>query len=131
MIRGIGIDLVSTARIHALREKHGEHFLDRIFTEAEKAEALGRKEPDEALASRFAAKEAAMKALGTGWAEGVGWRDVEVVRPVVGPPELHFSGGAAARAKALGVTAAHVSLTHDGGMAAAVVVLEGEGGRRP
>ena len=125
MIRGLGIDVVDVARIRRLREESGDRFLARVFTPAEVEAALRRKDADFALASRFAAKEAAMKALGTGWALGVGFRDVEVSGDFGVQPQLLLHGGAAERARALGATSFHVSLTHDGAVAAAVVILEG------
>jgi holo-[acyl-carrier protein] synthase len=124
VIVGLGLDLVDASRIRRLRERRGEHFLRRVFTEAETESSLGRADPDLHLAARFAAKEAAMKALGTGWAQGVGWRDCEVVS-TGGPPGLRLHGEAARRAESLGARKAHLSLSHDGGVAAAVVVLEG------
>lgn len=127
MIVGLGLDLVEIARVRGLRERRGEHFLQRVFTAEEARVCLGRADPDAPLAARFAAKEAGMKALGTGWAQGVGWRDVEVVSELGQVPRLCFHRAAAARAEALGVAAVHLSLTHDAGVAAAVVVLEGSG----
>lgn len=131
MIVGLGLDLVEVARVRKLRERRGESFLRRVFTDDEARACLERADPDSPLAARFAAKEAGMKALGTGWAQGVGWRDVEVVSAPGTAPRLRFHGEAAARAAALGVAAVHLSLTHDAGAAAAVVVLEGTGSRDP
>jgi holo-[acyl-carrier protein] synthase len=125
VILGLGIDVVDVARIARLHRERGEAFLARVFTPAEIEAALRRKDADFALASRFAAKEAAMKALGTGWALGVGFRDVEVAGEFGVRPRLHFHGGALERARTLGVTTAHVSLTHDGSVAVAAVILEG------
>ncbi|MBI5441999.1 MAG: holo-ACP synthase [Deltaproteobacteria bacterium] len=125
MILGLGLDLVEVARIRRLREARGERFLDRVYTPGEREACAGRREPDEGLAARFAAKEAAMKALGTGWTEGVAWRDFEVVSEG-GPPRLQLSGVAARRAAELGVGRVHLTLSHDAGVAGAVVVFEGE-----
>ncbi|MHB8764488.1 MAG: holo-ACP synthase [Deferrisomatales bacterium] len=127
MILGLGLDLVEVARIRRIREARGERFLRRVFTEAEAAGCLSRRDPDPGLAARFAAKEAGMKALGTGWGEGVGWRDLEVVSAPGCPPRLRLHGAAGAAAERLGVASAHLSLTHDAGVAGAVVVLEGRG----
>ncbi|GAB4259309.1 MAG: holo-[acyl-carrier-protein] synthase [Deferrisomatales bacterium] len=124
MIVGIGLDLVAIERIGELRRRRGERFVRRVFTEGERDACLGRAEPDPSLAARFAAKEAAMKALGTGWGEGVGWHDVEVVSERGRPPRLALHGAAAARGAGLGVDTVHLSLTHDAGVAGAVVVLE-------
>jgi holo-[acyl-carrier protein] synthase len=123
MILGVGIDLVETGRLaEALDRTQG--FEARVFTEGESAECAGRGDRVQALAARFAAKEACLKALGTGWAQGLGFRQVEVVREESGSPRLKLHGAAATRAASLGVTRIHVSLSHQPGTAAAVVVLE-------
>jgi holo-[acyl-carrier protein] synthase len=124
VIVGLGIDIVEVARLAAALGRHGDHFVDRVFTEAERAACDARGDRILALAARFAAKEACLKALGTGWAEGLGFRDVEVVREGNQPPRLVLHGEAARRAEALGVVRSHVSLTHQPGTAAAVVILE-------
>lgn len=126
MIIGIGTDLVVISRIQRLVDLHGDRFLLRIFTERERAECLRRKRSGEALALRWAAKEAVMKALGTGYREGVIFHDIEVFHHPSGRPDLRFTGPTAERARALGMTNAFVTLTHDGDLALAVVVLEGE-----
>jgi holo-[acyl-carrier protein] synthase len=105
-------------------ERGKERLLDRLFTPREQADAAGTASA-ERFAARFAAKEAALKALGTGWSGGISWRDLEVVREVSGRTRLAISGRAAEKARDLGVVSAHLSVTHDGGVAAAVVVLEG------
>lgn len=126
MILGTGIDLIALPRIKALLEKHEERFLARILTEAEQ-KAL----PAEAsrriayAAGRWAAKEAAVKALGTGFSAGIGFHDIEVVTLAGGRPELRLHGRAREAADALGVRAAHVSLSHERDMACAMVILEG------
>ncbi len=125
MIVGIGVDVVEVARIGEALERHGERFEGRILTQAERETCEGRADRLQAVAARFAAKEACLKALGTGWAEGIGFLDVEVVRKRSGRPEIVLHRGAAARAEALGVRSIHVSLTHERLHAAAVVVLEG------
>jgi holo-[acyl-carrier protein] synthase len=124
VILGVGIDVVEVARMAAALRRHGAHFEERIFTDAERAACSRRGDRVLALAARFAAKEACLKALGTGWAEGVGFRDVEIVRVGNDPPRLVLRGEAARRAEARGVVRSHVSLTHQPGLAAAVVVLE-------
>ena len=131
MIVGLGIDVVEVERIRDLHRRRGERFQRRVFTPGEIAACLGRADPAPSLAARFAAKEAGMKALGTGWGEGVGWRDLEVVSEAGRPPHLELHGAAAARAAALGAEGWHLSLSHDAGISAAVVVLEsGPGGGR-
>lgn len=124
MIVGLGIDLLETARLdRALLRTAG--FEARVFTEKESADCAARGDRIQALAARFAAKEACLKALGTGWAGGLGFRQVEVVREASGSPTLRLHGAAAARAASLGVRRIHVSLTHQATAAAAVVLLEG------
>lgn len=130
MIVGLGIDLVDVERFRAVRERWGDRFLRRVFTEGEIAECLRRGNPDSGLAARFAAKEAGMKALRTGWSGGVGWRDFEVVSASSGAPHMEVRGAAAQVARDLGVGAAHLSLSHDAGVAGAVVVFEKVGGTK-
>ena len=124
MIIGTGFDLVSTERIRHSLERFGERFLLKILTDAEyeamPAHAGARVEY---AAARFAAKEAAVKALGTGFSGGTGLHDVEVVR-TEGRPLLRLHGAAARTAAELGVAACHLSLSHERGMAGAVVILE-------
>ena len=124
MITGIGIDVIQNDRIRDSIQRFGDRFLNRIYTEAEMEYCRKCAQPEIHYAARFAAKEAAFKALGTGWAAGVKWRDVEVVRLPSGKPELHLHGEALARATAAGATSFHVSLTHDQLVSCAVVVLE-------
>jgi len=125
VIRGVGSDLVEVSRIARALERHGERFLRRVFTPAE-AWGAGGILPAESLAARFAAKEAVLKALGTGWAWGARWTDVEVLGGRGGPPAARLHGAAHQRALALGVRWVHLSLTHDAGLALAFAVLEGE-----
>ena len=124
MLKGLGIDLVETERLRRALNAHGERFEKRVFTERERADCRSRKDRVQALAARFAAKEACLKALGTGWAGGLGFRQIEVVRTPGGRPVLRLHGAAAAQAERAGVTSMQVSLTHQPGSAAAVVVLE-------
>jgi holo-[acyl-carrier protein] synthase len=126
MILGIGFDLLEVSRMARSLEEHGDRFVARIFTEGEILECAGRLDRAQALAARFAAKEACLKALGTGWAQGLNFQQVEVLKAEGGRPELELSGAARERAGRMGVRAIHVSLTHQKGMAGAVVVLEGE-----
>jgi holo-[acyl-carrier protein] synthase len=122
MILGLGTDLVAIARVEALLSRHGERFLSRVFTPTERAECLRRARPAMHLAARLAAKEAAMKALGTGWSLGVRWLDVEVHSRGDTPPSLQLDGVARTRADARGIRQTLVSLSHDGGYALAVVM---------
>jgi holo-[acyl-carrier protein] synthase len=125
VILGIGLDVVATERIsRALADGTGR-FEELVFTPAEREACAARVDRVDALAARFAAKEACVKALGTGWAQGVTFREVEVVALEDGRPEVKLTGCAAQRARALGVVGVHVSLSHDLAIAAAVVVLEG------
>jgi holo-[acyl-carrier protein] synthase len=125
MILGIGSDLAEVPRIRASRERFGDRFLRRIYTPGEIAYALSKANKDERLAARFAAKEAGMKALGTGLSGGVTWKDFTVGREPSGKPTLTLSGVAAQLAVQRGVTRIHLTLTHTAEMAMAVVIMEG------
>ncbi|HQT95969.1 MAG: holo-[acyl-carrier-protein] synthase [Acidobacteria bacterium 37-71-11] len=120
MIVGVGLDLVGVERVAAILARHGGRLLERCFAAGEAA----RPGDAEHVAGLLAAKEATFKALGTGWGNGVGWRDAVVERTASGAPRLLLVGGAAARAAALGVRTAHLSITHAAGVAVAVVILE-------
>jgi holo-[acyl-carrier protein] synthase len=124
VVVGIGIDVVEIARIRRLRERWQDRFLQRVFTEAELAYALRRHDPAQHLAARFAAKEATLKALGTGLSMGVRWREMEVRRPRGQAPCLMLSGRTAELADARGIRRLHVSLSHDAGLAVAQVLAE-------
>ena len=123
-ILGTGLDLVEVARIRQALDRHGERFRDRIVGDEEIRSRAGNLRA-ESLAGLFAAKEAVLKALGTGWAHGLAFRQVVVLREPSGAPLVQLEGAAAARATRLGVERVHLSITHDGGVAAAVAVLEG------
>ncbi len=125
MIVGIGIDAVEIDRIEELLARHGERAAMRLFTPREVALAGSGVRRRETLAARFAAKEAAMKALGAGLGQGVAFAEIEVDRAPSGAPLLRLSGGAAERARAIGATRWLVSLTHTATTASAIVVLEG------
>ena len=125
MVLGIGMDIVDAGRIERAALRMGERFLTRIFTPTEKTYCFGKASPWNSLAARFAAKEAAFKAFGKGWPDCGGFLSVEVRVGENGRPGLLFHGDLEKIADDLGVRNAHVSLTHDGGYAAAVVVLEG------
>ena len=124
MVVGIGIDIVETPRIAGLIERHGDRFIERTYTEGEVAYCRERKRAVEHFAARWAAKEAASKAFGTGIAAGIHWKDIEVVNEVSGKPTILFHGAAAKLASERGVTSIHLSITHTEGYSAAVVVLE-------
>ncbi len=126
MILGIGVDLVRIARVRQAIERWQERFLERVFTPDEIAYARRRRDPAEHLAARFAAKEATLKALGTGLTMGVRWREMEVRRARGERPCVALSGRTAAIGAARGVQTLHVSLTHDGEYAMAQVLAEGE-----
>ncbi len=112
-IVGHGIDLIDTDRVARMIDEHGDHFLTRCFTAGERAYVAAHpKRRTEHLAGRFAAKEAVLKALGTGWSGGIAWTDVEVVRETKGPPQVRLHGEAAAVAEKLGVTQWWLSLSH-------------------
>jgi holo-[acyl-carrier protein] synthase len=124
-IIGIGIDATDLPRVADLVERYGDRFLRRVFTDGEIAYCTKRRNPVPHLAGRFAVKEAAMKALGTGQSLGVMWKDIEVVR-AGGPPRLRMQGGAARRADAMGVTRSLVTITHSESLAFAQVMLLGD-----
>jgi len=125
-IVGHGIDLVPVARIASLRHRHGDRFLERVFTPAERAYAGDRpRRADEHLAARFAAKEATLKALGSGLTGGIRWTDIGVHRELGAPPELVLAGEARRAARELGARRWWVSLSHAGGIATASVLAEG------
>lgn len=124
MIVGIGVDVVATARIARSLADTAGAFEERVFTLGERLACRERADRAQALAARFAAKEACLKALGTGMARGVSLEDVEVVQVDGGRPDLHLTGSAAERARTLGVRRVLVSLSHESDVAAAVVVLE-------
>jgi len=126
MILGIGVDLCEVDRIEAAIARHGERFLTRIYTEAERAYCESKLNRMERFAGRFAAKEAAMKAIGTGWRRGVAWRDFDVSRAPSGQPVIVFGGAARRIADEMGVRRALVSITHTESMAMAQVLLESE-----
>jgi holo-[acyl-carrier protein] synthase len=123
-IIGLGLDATDIGRIAATVERYGSRFLERVFTEGEIAYCTRRKVPAIHLAGRFAAKEAAMKALGTGHSRGVLWRDIEVVRGG-GPPQLQLHGGAARHFASLGAVSSLVTITHSDALALAQVILLG------
>ncbi|MCS7312282.1 MAG: holo-ACP synthase [Acidobacteria bacterium] len=128
-ICGIGVDVIEIGRIRQAVERLGERFLRRIFTEAEQTYCAGFQDPYPHLAARFAAKEAAMKALGVGLWSGIPWTDFEVRNLPSGEPQLFLHSRAWTRANERGVTQVWVSLSHDRTAAVAVVVLVGRMGQ--
>jgi holo-[acyl-carrier protein] synthase len=127
MIVGVGIDVVEVARIQRILARHGDRALSRLFTAAEVETCAERVDRADCLAARFAAKEAALKALGSGKTPGIRWVDFEVTRASSGKPSLEFRSGARDRGDELGVDGIWLSLSHEGGYACAVVVLESTG----
>jgi len=127
MIVGTGVDIAETSRIEKVFERHGERFSKRIYTPAEIAYCEKFKNKAERYGARFAAKEAAFKALGTGWGEGVRWLDVEVTHLPSGKPELVLSGRALEIARQLGVTRMSVSISHSDRYVVAQVIMESDG----
>jgi holo-[acyl-carrier protein] synthase len=124
-VLGLGIDITDLPRIASAFERYGERFLRRVFTEGEIAYCTQRRNPIPHLAGRFAAKEAAMKALGTGHSRGVLWKDIEVYRQF-GPPQLRLHGGAASRAERMHVRSSLLTITHSDAIAMAQVLLLGD-----
>jgi len=124
-ILGLGFDATDIPRIGTTFERYGDRFLRRVFTDGEIAYCTLRRNPVPHLAGRFAAKEAAMKALGTGHSRGVLWKDIEVVR-LSGPPQLRLHGGAAARADRMRVRSSLLTITHSDALAMAQVLLLGD-----
>ena len=124
-IIGLGLDATDIGRIRATIDRYGTRFLTRIFTEGEVAYCMRRREPAIHFAGRFAAKEATMKALGTGHSRGVLWRDVEVVRRG-GPPQLQLHGGAARHFQAMGGRSSLLTITHSETLALAETLILGE-----
>ncbi len=124
MIVGTGVDLAEVPRIQAAIERYGQRFIGRIYTPAEIAYVARKANRYERFAARFAAKEAGMKAIGTGWRRGVRWQDFEVANLPSGKPTLRFHGRAAHFAEALGVKNVALSITHTAELAMAHVILE-------
>jgi holo-[acyl-carrier protein] synthase len=124
MIVGLGLDIAEVDRIEEAIARHGAPFLERLFTPAEVSYCERHKNRYERYAARFAAKEAAMKALGTGWRRGVRWRDIEVARESGGKPTLRLAGAARLIADGLGVKSISLTITHSGNLALAQVIFE-------
>ena len=125
MIIGLGVDIAEVTRVREAIERHGERFLNRVFTPLEIAYCRRHKNCDERFAARFAAKEAGMKAIGTGWRNGVTWRDFEVANAGSGRPGLKLTGKALEIYQKLGAKNIALSLTHTPEYAMAQVIVEG------
>ena len=122
-IIGHGVDIVEISRISELIEAHGDRFLTRCFTDGERKYAdTGQKRRAERYAARFAAKEAVLKVIGTGWRDGISWRDIDIIREPSGQPKLEISGRCAEIAKKLGIVSWNVSLSHTDKIAIASVI---------
>ncbi|MBN2233235.1 MAG: holo-ACP synthase [Deltaproteobacteria bacterium] len=124
MIQGIGTDIVDIRRFAGIMARRGEGFLERLFTAGERAYCDGKADPALHYAARFAAREALLKALGTGLAAGVGWHDVEVARDTAGRPRLVLHRRAEEIRRELMITALHLSITHEKEYALAFVIAE-------
>ena len=124
MIVGLGVDMEEIARLGEAIQRHGRAFLERVFTPAEIAYCERFRDSMGRYAARFAAKEATMKALGTGWGKGVRWRDIEVTRQVGGRPTIVLHGAAREHAERMGARHVSLSITHTGNFALAEVILE-------
>jgi len=124
MIVGIGTDIVSVARMKKSLDRNGDKFSQRVLHSSELLQLQTVTKRDQFLAKRFAVKEAASKALGTGFSEGVSWQDIYIEHDDLGKPILHFSGRALIRAESLGVKHQHVTLSDEREYAVAFVILE-------
>jgi len=124
VIVGLGVDMEEITRVGEAITRHGRHFLQRVFTAAEIAYCERHRDSVERYAGRFAAKEATMKALGTGWSKGVRWIDIEVTRPPGSRPTIILHGAARERAERMGMRQISLSITHTGNLAFAEVIFE-------
>jgi len=123
---GIGLDLVKIERVRAATERWKDRFLHRVFTEAERRYCFERSSPYASLAARFAVKEALLKALGTGWSQGIRWLDIEVRNDPSGIPSAVVGGRTEQLLRQRGATRVHISLSHDGEYAVAEAMLVSE-----
>jgi holo-[acyl-carrier protein] synthase len=126
MILGIGIDLIWVRDVRAALVQYGNQYTDEIFTSDERSYCESSSDPAQRYAARFAAKEACMKAFGTGWSNGIAWTDIAVHNMPSGAPSLAFAGAAELVARTRGVCRSHVSLTHTRELAIAEVLLESD-----
>ncbi|MDR2116180.1 MAG: holo-ACP synthase [Planctomycetaceae bacterium] len=125
---GIGTDIIECERIERMVQRHGSHFVDRVFTEREVQYCTDRKSSDQHFAGRWAAKEAVLKALGTGWISGIAWTDVEVINESGGVPRVYLHGGAAQIAGEKQISEIQISISHckSHAVAFAVALYEAE-----
>lgn len=124
MIVGIGTDIIETLRIAKMIERHGELFIGRVYTDHEIAYCSEQKAATQHYAGRWAAKEAVLKALGTGWVRGISWRDIEVYRQSSGAPIVRLQGGARDALERSGIHRIHLSISHCRSHATAYAVAE-------
>jgi holo-[acyl-carrier protein] synthase len=124
-IIGIGTDIIECLRIAQMIERHGELFIQRVYTDHEIAYCSTKKAATQHYAGRWAAKEAVLKALGTGWVEGIAWRDVEVRHKTGGGPIIHLRGGAREVFERTGIAQMHISISHCRNYATAYAIAEG------
>lgn len=124
MIAGIGVDIASISRFQGFLDKGNNSLIKRLFTDKEISCCSSRKDAASCFAARFAAKEAFLKALGTGLRDGISWHDIEIINDVIGKPELAICAKAKEIADTLAVTKSFLSISHDAGSAVAMVVLE-------
>jgi holo-[acyl-carrier protein] synthase len=125
-IIGTGIDITECLRIAQMIERHGELFITRVYTDAEIEYCTTRKAATQHYSGRWAAKEAVLKALGTGWRRGISWRDIEICNDRKGAPTVNLRGGARDVMEKAGIRRLHVSISHCRSFAVAHVVAEGE-----
>jgi len=127
-----GIDLVDRPRIEQMVERHGQRFIDRVFTDAEQAYARASRNRMEKLAGRFAAKEAVLKLIGTGWRGKIAWTDIEILNNHFGQPQVTVTGEAKALAETLGITHITISITHTANfaIASAIALADSDEGKR-
>lgn len=126
-ILGTGIDIVECLRIAQMIERHGELFITRVYTDSEIEYCSARKAATQHYAGRWAAKEAVLKALGTGWRRGIAWRDIEVRNDRYGAPSVHLRGGARDVMERAGIRQLHLSISHCRSFAVAHVIADSEG----
>ena len=124
-VLGHGVDMIEIPRIARMVERHGFRFLERVYTQTEQAYCKDKKRMFEHLAARFAAKEAVLKALGTGWSAGIGWTDVEVVHEASGRPRIELHNAASREARERGISSVLISISHTDNAAIASAIAVG------
>lgn len=126
MIVGLGTDIVEISRIGQMIERHGDTFLNRVFTENENTYCDSKKNKEQHYAGRWAAKEAVMKTLGTGFIKGIGWKEIEVVNLQSGKPTIVISGGVARHADEMGISEILITISHSREFATATAIALGQ-----